>query len=90
MHLLKTIQMQQPQRSFTTLMQQILPDAKLKRNTFDIADDAKEHAEHIADNLKNSPSKRNFCSFEQRHDHDIKTFGTKKIISRLLSNVRSR
>jgi hypothetical protein len=38
---------------------------KLKKEYIDIADDAKEHAEHIADNWKNSPSKRTFCSLSR-------------------------
>jgi hypothetical protein len=34
---------------------------KLKKEYIDIADDAKEHAEHIADNWKNSHQREHFA-----------------------------
>jgi hypothetical protein len=62
---------------------------EIEKEYIDIADDAKEHAEHIVDNLEIAHQREDFALLS-RDMKDIKTFGTKKIISRLLSNVRSR
>jgi hypothetical protein len=51
----------------------------------------KEHAEHISDNGKIAIKEEDFALLSRDMNDMIKTFGTnKKIISRLLSNVRSR
>jgi hypothetical protein len=54
-------------------------DAKLKKEYIDIADDAKEHAEHIADNSGKIAHQREHFALLSRDMNDmIKTFGTNK------------
>ena len=52
-------------------------DSKLKKEYLDIADDAKEHAEHIGDNGGNIPHQREHFVLLSKDINDlIKTFGT--------------
>ena len=52
-------------------------DSKLKKEYLDIADDAKEHAEHIGDNGGNIPHQREHFVLLSKDISDlIKTFGT--------------
>ena len=52
-------------------------DSKLKKEYLDIADDAKEHAEHIGDNGGNIPHQREHFILLSKDISDlIKTFGT--------------
>ncbi|SHL35333.1 DUF3347 domain-containing protein [Flavobacterium xanthum] len=54
-------------------------DAKLKKEYIEIADDAKEHAEHIADNAGKIEHQREHFALLSRDINDmIKTFGTNK------------
>lgn len=56
-----------------------LIDAKLKKEYIDIADDAKEHAEHIADNSgKIAHQREHFALLSKDMNDMIKTFGTNK------------
>lgn len=54
-------------------------DSKLKKEYLDIADDAKEHAEHIGDNGGNIPHQREHFVLLSKDINDlIKIFGTKQ------------
>ncbi len=54
-------------------------DAKQKKDYLDIADDAKEHAEHIGDNGGNMPHQREHFVMLSKDINDlIKIFGTKQ------------
>lgn len=65
--------------TFNNLNSNTIIDAKLKKEYLDIADDAKEHAEHIGDNAGKIEHQREHFAMLSKDINDlIKTFGTEQ------------
>jgi hypothetical protein len=63
--------MQQPQRSFiSNFNAKLINWCEIEKEYIDIADDAKEHAEHIADNSGKIAHQRTFCSLSRDEWYD--------------------